>query len=132
MHGFMWYFHCDHHQPKKLIFEKNDLFFLIFAIPSWLCIMLGLMYYYYFVVAVGTGIAMYGLAYFLVHEIFIHQRLSWFKNSNNIYLRALRKAHKMHHKHLSWENGECFGMLFVPFKYFKEAKKSGEKLSTFD
>ena len=24
-----------------------------------------------------------------------------------------------HHKHLGKEHGECFGMLFVPFKYYK-------------
>jgi beta-carotene 3-hydroxylase len=35
MHGFMWYFHEDHHQPKYAnIFERNDIFFAIFAIPS--------------------------------------------------------------------------------------------------
>ncbi|MEI9957942.1 MAG: hypothetical protein WDM90_16940 [Ferruginibacter sp.] len=42
MHGFLWYLHEDHHQPTGHTFEKNDAFFLIFAIPSWLCIMLGL------------------------------------------------------------------------------------------
>ena len=32
MHGFLWYLHEDHHQPKyKNLFEKNDLFFIIFA-----------------------------------------------------------------------------------------------------
>jgi beta-carotene 3-hydroxylase len=30
----------------------------------------------------------------------------------------------MHHKHLGKEEGECFGMLFVPLKYFKEAMNS--------
>ncbi|MFN7100963.1 MAG: beta-carotene hydroxylase, partial [Flavobacterium sp.] len=28
-------------------------------------------------------------------------------------------AHKMHHKHIGKEHGECFGMLIVPFKYYK-------------
>ena len=68
----------------------------------------------------GLGIAAYGLAYFLVHDIFIHQRFKFLRNSNNWYLRGLRRAHKMHHKHLGKEHGECFGMLFVPFKYFFE------------
>ncbi len=67
---------------------------------------------------------LYGMAYFLVHVVLIHRRFKWFDNTNNWYLRALRKAHKMHHKHLGKEDGECFGMLFVPLKYFKEAKKS--------
>ena len=42
-----------------------------------------------------------------------------FKNTKIKYLIALRKGHKVHHKHLGKEDGECFGMLFVPFKYFK-------------
>lgn len=124
MHGFMWFFHEDHHQVKPGFFEKNDFFFLIFAIPSWLCIMLGLMHQYYFVVSIGVGIAMYGVAYFFVHDVFIHQRFKWFRNSDNVYLRALRKAHKVHHKHLNKEDGECFGMLWVPTKYYKEAKRA--------
>ena len=67
---------------------------------------------------------LYGVCYFLVHDVLIHQRLPWFKRTNNLYFRALRKAHKIHHQHLDKEEGECFGMLFVPFKYFKEAAMS--------
>jgi beta-carotene 3-hydroxylase len=26
----------------------------------------------------------------------------------------------MHHKHIGKGDGECFGMLFVPLKYFKK------------
>ena len=36
MHGFLWFLHKDHHQPEKGFFEKNDFFFVIFAIPGWL------------------------------------------------------------------------------------------------
>jgi beta-carotene 3-hydroxylase len=91
--------------------------------------MLGLMHQYYIPVVIGFGIAAYGFAYFLVHEVFIHRRLSWFKNSDNIYLRAIRKAHKVHHKKLMKEDGECFGMLVVPYKYFREAKQSMQSKS---
>ena len=43
MHGFLWYLHKDHHQPKySNWFEKNDLFFVIFAIPSFLLIFSGI------------------------------------------------------------------------------------------
>ena len=69
--------------------------------------------------AIGLGIFAYGLTYFLVHDIFIHQRFKIFRNANNRYARAVRRAHKMHHKHLGKGDGECFGMLIVPFKYFK-------------
>jgi len=69
--------------------------------------------------AIGSGIFAYGLSYFLVHDIFIHQRFKFFRNANNVYAKGVRRAHKMHHKHTGKEDGECFGMLFVPFKYFK-------------
>jgi len=121
MHGMGWYFHSDHHQRKPGFFEKNDVFFLIFAVPSWLFIMYGMMAGNDWRVFVGVGIALYGICYFLVHDVFIHRRFDWFKHSDNFYLRAIRKAHKVHHKHLYKEEGECFGMLIVPFKYFREA-----------
>lgn len=124
MHGMMWYFHRDHHQAEPGFFERNDVFFLIYAIPSWLCIMLGLMYKTYPAVWFGAGIAAYGLCYFLVHDVFIHRRFSWFRNTDSSYFAAIRKAHKVHHKHLGKEHGECFGMLWVPLKYYREARKA--------
>ena len=124
MHGFLWKIHEDHHSRGPGILEKNDLFLLIFAIPSWLLIMCGLMFKIEFLVWIGVGIAVYGVSYFLVHDVFIHRRLSWFRNSKNVYLQAIRKAHKVHHKHLAKEDGECFGMLIVPFKYLKEARRA--------
>ena len=123
MHGLLWKVHEDHHQPKPGIFEKNDLFFLIYAIPSWLCIMLGTMYEVWPAVGFGSGIALYGLVYFLVHDVLIHRRFKWFDNTDNAYFRAIRKAHKVHHKNRFKEDGTCFGMLVVPKKYFAEQKR---------
>jgi beta-carotene 3-hydroxylase len=71
---------------------------------------------------IGSGIALYGIAYFLVHDVFIHQRFKWFRTSESAYMLAIRRAHKVHHKHLTKEDGECFGMLFVPRKYLREAR----------
>ena len=118
MHGMLWFLHKDHHQKGPGFFEKNDSFFLIFAIPSWLCIMLGVIYQSELSIAIGSGITLYGLAYFIVHEVIIHQRLKWFSRSNNTYVRTLRWAHKMHHKHLERHDGESFGMLWVAKKYW--------------
>lgn len=123
MHGFLWWLHKDHHRKGPGFFEKNDAFFVIFAIPSWLCIMLGSMNQLYWVVSIGAGIAMYGLAYFLVHEIIIHQRFKLFTRSNNRYIKAIRRAHKMHHKHLDKEEGESFGMLLVAKKYWDKLRR---------
>lgn len=127
MHGFLWYLHQDHHQKGTGFFEKNDAFFLIFAIPSWLCIMMGLQNEIYWVAAIGFGIALYGLAYFIVHEVIIHQRFKWFTRSNNTYIRAIRWAHKMHHKHLNKEEGESFGMLMVAKKYWDKVREDKKR-----
>ena len=124
MHGSMWFFHKDHHKKDHDgIFERNDVFFLMYALPSWLCIMFGMLHGYAWYTWVGFGIALYGLAYFLVHDVIIHQRIKWLTKSTNVYVLALRRAHKMHHKHTEREHGESFGMLLVHPKYFKEARK---------
>ena len=128
MHGLMWYFHEDHHQPKGSFFEKNDAFFLIFAIPSCLLIVYGSIAQFDWRFFVGLGILFYGLSYFLIHDVLIHQRFDWFSRTDNVYFRAIRKAHKVHHKHLNKEHGECFGMLYVPRKYFIEAASYRKKL----
>ncbi|MEM0998689.1 MAG: carotene hydroxylase [Bacteroidota bacterium] len=124
MHGLLWMLHKDHHQKEPGFFEKNDAFFLIFAVPSWLLIMTGMMAGNDIRVWIGAGILVYGVCYFLVHDVFIHQRFKWFRRTDNIYFRAIRKAHKVHHKHLGKEESECFGMLVVPLRYFREARKS--------
>jgi beta-carotene 3-hydroxylase len=85
--------------------------------------MLGVMYQTYWVVSIGAGIAVYGFAYFLVHDVIIHQRFKWFTRSNNKYIRTVRWAHKMHHKHLDKHEGESFGMLIVNKKYWEKVKK---------
>jgi beta-carotene 3-hydroxylase len=124
MHGFLWYLHEDHHQPKyQGIFEKNDWFFVIFATPSISLYYFGINPELNFLFFIGMGIMFYGIAYFIVHDIIIHQRFKLFQDVKSPYIKALRKGHKVHHKHLGKEDGECFGMLYVPIKYFKEQFK---------
>ena len=75
MHGFLWSLHEDHHNQPKGFFQKNDFFFLIYAIPSWLFIMFGAIAGFDYKLWIGYGILVYGIAYFLFHEVLIHQRL---------------------------------------------------------
>lgn len=126
MHGLLWSLHSDHHRKDHYGFlERNDAFFLVFAIPSMVLFVVGsLKGLHTPYLWVGLGILIYGILYFIVHEIFIHQRIKWLRKTSNPYFLAIRKAHKVHHKHLGKEDGECFGMLVVPFKYYREAKKA--------
>lgn len=126
MHGFLWSLHADHHRKDHYGFlERNDTFFLIFALPSMALFVLGSIkgldtpWLW-----IGLGILLYGLLYFVVHEVFIHQRIKWLRRTNNPYFLAIRKAHKAHHKRLVKEGGECFGMLVVPFRYYREARRT--------
>ncbi|MCL4113659.1 UNVERIFIED_CONTAM: hypothetical protein GTU68_025954 [Idotea baltica] len=129
MHGFLWILHRDHHnKDHDHALERNDAFFLIFGIPGFLLCLYGSQQgldapYLW----IGLGVTLYGLAYLLVHDIFIHQRMHLFRNSKNPYLLALRRAHKIHHKHLGKEDGECFGMLWVPMRFFKQTFTQGKK-----
>ncbi|TWP26780.1 beta-carotene hydroxylase [Apibacter muscae] len=125
MHGFLWVLHKDHHDhssPGNL--EKNDYFFVIFALPTIALMYFGSLNNFNILFYIGLGIMLYGLTYFFVHDIFIHQRIKIFKHTKNPYFLALRRAHKQHHKHIGKYEGECFGFLFVPIKYFKMYSKS--------
>ncbi len=121
MHGFLWSLHKDHHRKDHdSWFERNDAFFIFYAVLSMTFIVLAGNSSFWYGYPIGFGIMAYGATYFLVHDIFIHQRIKIFRNANNWYARGVRRAHKIHHKHLGKEEGECFGMLWVPFKYFKK------------
>ncbi len=121
MHGFLWVLHKDHHKKDhNSWFERNDMFFLFYAILSVGSFFLWETGVLAIGLPIGIGIFLYGLTYFLVHDIFIHQRFKIFKKTNNKYAKALRRAHKIHHKNINKEKGECFGMLWVPLKYFKD------------
>jgi len=130
MHGFLWHLHADHHHRDNHddFLERNDWFFVIFAAPGIACFIAGSIIGFHAPwFWIGLGITLYGACYFFVHDLFIHQRIKVLRNTNNTYLKAIRKAHKVHHKHLTKEDGECFGMLWVPVKYFIEARKAAKR-----
>ncbi len=121
----VWKLHEDHHKPhfeKDGFFEKNDSFFLIFAIPSALCYYLGISTPLTWLLYIGIGISIYGLIYFLIHDVYVHKRFSWFRQLENPYSIAILRAHGVHHAKQTKESGESFGLLFVAKKYFKSRK----------
>jgi len=126
MHGILWYLHSDHHKKNQNKFlEMNDIFALIFALPSMILLTVGLNnlnekpYFW-----IGLGILLYGVAYFFVHDVFIHQRIKLFRRVKGQYLQAMKKAHKIHHKNLNKENGVYFGFLWVPKHFFEQEKQT--------
>ena len=123
MHGFLWSLHKDHHlKDHKSWWERNDVFFIFYAAISMFFFIYVESLGYWFGIPIGAGIAAYGATYFLVHDIFIHQRFKLFRKANNWYAKGVRRAHKIHHKHLGKDDGECFGMLVPPMRFFKNKK----------
>jgi beta-carotene 3-hydroxylase len=117
MHGFMWFFHRDHHIRDGRKIEWNDIFAVIFAFPSILLIYLGVVTPNNYMLSIGIGIMFYGAAYFMFHDVYVHQRIPILKNFSNRYLRATVKAHLEHHNpHANYN----YGFLVAPYKYYKE------------
>lgn len=121
MHGIFWNLHEDHHKKSSHLgfFERNDSFFVFFAILTMGCFSAWSFFGSLVALAVALGILLYGFAYFFIHDLFIHQRIKMLSKTKNKYLLAVRRAHHDHHKHLEKHEGECFGMLWVNPKYFK-------------
>ena len=121
MHGLFWNLHEDHHTRDNhdSFLERNDSFFVVFAVISITAFALWSIFSWQISLGIGIGVFVYGLVYFVIHDLFIHQRIKIWRNTKNPYLLGIRRAHKMHHKHLGKHDGECFGMLWVPMKYYK-------------
>lgn len=120
MHGFLWVLHKDHHIRDGRKIEWNDVFAIIFAIPSIVLIFFGYAELDYRL-WIGVGIFLYGFAYFMFHDVYVHQRLKMLKNFSNKYLRATVKAHKEHHIPHAHYN---YGFLIAPVKYYIEEFKN--------
>jgi beta-carotene 3-hydroxylase len=122
MHGFLWRWHRDHHDhalKEGRFFEKNDLFFLVFALPSMACYILFSLPGLGWLLWVAIGISIYGLIYFLIHDVYIHQRFPWFRQLESRYSRAILRAHGAHHARQTKEDCESFGLLVVNPRFFR-------------
>lgn len=125
MHGFLWVLHKDHHfkghshKSKQSVFEKNDFFFVIFALPAIILIFTGIFGGMPSLVFIGVGITLYGAVYFLIHDVVIHRRMrfSYLQKSKNKYLKAILRAHAGHHIEKGDNNYVSYGLLIFPKKF---------------
>jgi beta-carotene 3-hydroxylase len=130
MHGILWTWHRSHHTVHDHSLERNDLFAVVFSLPS-----IAIFYYFSQVVynpymlAVGLGIFSYGLFYFVFHDIIVHQRIRWRPGKKSRYLKRMIHAHYVHHSKHTKDGCEAFGFLYAPKKYepkkfsFKESRQ---------
>jgi beta-carotene 3-hydroxylase len=117
MHGFGWYLHKDHHYPRKGRFEKNDAFAVFFSIISFLFILSAIFTGFYFNLAAGIGIIIYGIGYFLVHDVFFHKRIKIEYRPKSKYIKRVLNAHGIHHAMSTSKTGVNFGFLYASKKF---------------
>ncbi len=125
MHGFMWRWHRSHHRVHPHPLERNDLFALVFSIPSIALIMIG-----YnasnldWLKFIGFGILAYGIFYFIFHDVIVHRRIKIPFKAKSKYLKRIIRAHYIHHETHSKKGAKAFGFLYAPKKYEKEKVKA--------
>lgn len=118
MHSFMWRWHQSHHVHHKHWWEKNDLFGILFGLASTALIVIGFeLPAYGFVRWIGFGIALYGVAYFVFHDVIVHRRVKIKYTPKSKYMKRIMKAHYIHHKVHERDGAEAFGFLYAPRKY---------------
>lgn len=125
MHGVLWSLHKDHHYPTSSAFQKNDLFGLIFAGISIYLILEWIISGNLLFLSVALGMTGYGLAYFTIHDMIIHNRHLRLRKKamKNGLLRTLIEVHDVHHK----EGKGNWGFLFVIPGIDKVPRKEGVK-----
>ncbi len=124
MHGFGWKWHADHHNHHKGFFEKNDYYAVVFSVTSMITIIYGdLNREYWYLTYIGIGVAMYGISYFVFHDLIVHRRLKFKFTAKSSYMKRIMNAHYIHHKVHTKKGAEAFGFLFAPKKFEPKNKK---------
>lgn len=123
MHGLLWTWHRSHHTLHDHLLERNDLFAVVFSIPSIVLIVLGFeLTGWEWLRYIGFGILGYGIFYFIFHDIIVHRRIKIPFKAKNTYLKRIMNAHYVHHEVHTKEGAQAFGFLYAPPKYRPKSK----------
>ena len=98
MHGIGEFLHRSHHRPQQTRWEANDWYPVMFAAIVNVGFLVGFnVDGFAGLVPIGVGVTLYGLAYALVHDVYIHGRLGWFEGRRIDAFDRLAEAHRIHH-----------------------------------
>jgi beta-carotene 3-hydroxylase len=115
MHGPGWFLHASHHRPRTGRWEANDLYFVIFALPSILLLLGGVQWGWgNWATACGAGIAAYGAIYLGFHDIIVHKRVRHGYVPRSRYMKRIVQAHRLHHAVETKDGTVSFGFLVAP------------------
>jgi beta-carotene 3-hydroxylase len=115
MHGPGWFLHESHHRERHGLFELNDFYALIFAIPSIVLLLGGVQLGWGdWATWVGAGIAGYGAIYFGFHDVIVHQRVPHRYVPRSAYMKRIVQAHRLHHATTGKYGSVSFGFIWAP------------------
>jgi len=115
MHGPGWLLHASHHRPRTGLFEWNDLYAVIFAVPSIVLLLGGVQLGWWPGCSwIGAGIAAYGAIYFGFHDVIVHQRIRHRDVARSRYMKRIVQAHRLHHAVETKHGTVSFGFLWAP------------------
>lgn len=126
-HGLLWNIHESHHKPDHGLFELNDIFSLFFAsISIWLMFSGADTKYAAPSFGLGAGIAVYGILYFIIHDLFAHKRFMPFSSDNKL-MKLIRRAHQRHHQDVGKKGHEPYGLFLFPYDKYPERKRKNDR-----
>jgi beta-carotene 3-hydroxylase len=106
-HGRGYVLHRSHHRGGRGRFEANDVYPVVLAALTIVAMAVGSQGGRLSVLLpAGAGVTPYGLAYLVVHDLYIHRRLPLLPPRLAL-LEPLADAHRIHHRH----GGAPYGML---------------------
>ena len=115
MHGPGWFLHASHHRARPGVWELNDLYAVIFAIPSIVLLLGGVQLGWWWGCGwIGAGIAGYGAIYFGFHDWIVHKRLPHNYVPRSAYMKRIVQAHRLHHAIETKHGTVSFGFLVAP------------------
>jgi beta-carotene 3-hydroxylase len=115
MHGPGWFLHASHHRPRAGRWELNDLYAVIFAVPSILLLLGGVdLGWWWGCSWIGAGIAAYGAIYFGFHDVIVHRRVATRYLPRSAYMKRIIQAHRLHHVVETKRGTVSFGFLWAP------------------
>lgn len=99
-HAALWGVHRSHHGRRQGRFERNDALSAAHAPIAAALVMIGCNLHGYAAalsIGVGVGMTIFGVAYVLVHDGFVHGRLPVRFLARVAFFRRVRDAHAVHH-----------------------------------
>jgi beta-carotene 3-hydroxylase len=112
MHGPLWCWHRSHHEPRRGLLERNDLFAVLFALPS-IALVYAALHGQAWLLPVALGTVAYGVVYVVFHDGLVHRRVPMPRPAGR-YLRRIVQAHHLHHAVRTREGALSFGFLHAP------------------